>query len=216
MILKSFWFKFSIALLLVGFLPATAMAASVTLRWQHNQENDISGYNVYYGTSSRNYRAPIPVGNTTSYEVDNLSEGMRYYFTVTATDTSGNESGYSSEVTVTANANLNDSIENTPDYPNSIRLSTNESSPVSSGNVVELIAQASGGTNLEYRFWIGQISSISRVWQWEMVQDYSPNNTFRWNTNGYEGQYLLQADVRNFGSTESYQQYDRISGFAVY
>ena len=82
--------------------PAMADAASVTLRWQANQEPDISGYNVYYGTSSRSYGAPIPVGNTTSHTIDNLAEGTTYYFALTATDTSGNESGFSSEVSANA------------------------------------------------------------------------------------------------------------------
>ena len=102
MMRKSLQIKFGIALLLIVLLPAAAMAASVTLRWQANQEPDISGYNVYYGTSSRNYGAPIPVGNTTSHTVDNLTEGTTYYFAITATDTSNNESGYSSEVTANA------------------------------------------------------------------------------------------------------------------
>ncbi len=93
----------SLLIILVLILaPAVAFSASVSLRWQANNEPDISGYNIYYGTSSRNYGLPIPVGNATSHTVDNLTEGATYYFSVTARDTSGNESGYSSEVTANA------------------------------------------------------------------------------------------------------------------
>ena len=82
-------------------LPCIVFASSVMLTWKASPEPDIAGYWVYYGTSSRVYGPPIPVGNVTSYTVSGLEEGMTYYFTVTAVDTSGNESGYSVEITVT-------------------------------------------------------------------------------------------------------------------
>ena len=82
--------------------PAASWAASVTLRWDANTEPDIASYNLYYGTASRTYGLPLPAGNTTSYTVDNLDEGRTYYFALTALDTSGNESGYSSEITANA------------------------------------------------------------------------------------------------------------------
>ncbi|MCD4720922.1 MAG: fibronectin type III domain-containing protein, partial [Desulfobacula sp.] len=67
----------------------------ILLTWQANSENDISGYRVYYGTSSRNYGLPIPE-NGTEYSITGLNSGVTYYFAVSAVDTSGNESGYSS------------------------------------------------------------------------------------------------------------------------
>ena len=95
----------SILIILVVFLvaiPISAFAASVNLRWKANTEPDISSYNVYFGTSSRNYGSPIPTGNVTSYVIDGLVEGRKYYFAITAVDTSGNESGFSSEVSANA------------------------------------------------------------------------------------------------------------------
>jgi len=83
-------------------VPAASWAASVTLRWQANSEPDIAGYNLYYGTASRAYGPPLPASKATSYTVDNLVEGRTYYFALTALDTSGNESGYSSEISATA------------------------------------------------------------------------------------------------------------------
>jgi PKD repeat protein len=59
---------------------------------------DINGYRVYYGNSSRNYTRIINVGNNMTYDVNDLAEGLTYYFAVTAYDTSGNESLYSNEV----------------------------------------------------------------------------------------------------------------------
>ena len=69
---------------------------TVTLSWEANTESDLAGYKIYRGTSSRVYTHIIDVGDVTSFtltidaEVDN-------YLALTAYDTSGNESGYSSE-----------------------------------------------------------------------------------------------------------------------
>ena len=81
-----------------SFLPGITFAGSAVLSWGSNSEPDIAGYNIHYGTLQRSYSSPIPVGKVTTYTVNNLDEGEKYYFAVTALDTSGNESGYSTEV----------------------------------------------------------------------------------------------------------------------
>ncbi|MBT0652939.1 fibronectin type III domain-containing protein [Geobacter luticola] len=58
----------------------------------------INGYKLHVGSASRNYSQTIDVGNTTTYALNNLSEGSTYYFTVTDYDGAGNESGYSNEI----------------------------------------------------------------------------------------------------------------------
>ena len=123
-----------LALLLIVF-PTVANAASVTLSWQANQEPDISSYNVYYGTQTRNYGLPIPAGSGTSYTVDNLTEGTTYYFALTAVDTSGNESGYSIE----RSADATSSEPATEDYR--LLLSTHSDH----SNAVELSGQTVSG-----------------------------------------------------------------------
>ena len=47
---------------------------------------------MYVGTSPGSYNTTIDVGKVTSYSLANLKSGVTYYFTVTAYDTSGNES----------------------------------------------------------------------------------------------------------------------------
>jgi Fibronectin type III domain len=126
--------KYVLALLLIVF-PTTVLAASVTLRWQANTEPDISGYNLYYGTEEREYGLPIPVSNVTSHTIDNLVEGATYYFALTAVDTSGNESGYSTEVT----ANATSTEPATEDYQ--LLLSTNSDH----SNAVTLNGQSISG-----------------------------------------------------------------------
>ncbi len=80
-------------------------AGRATLSWEPPTTNadgtpltDLAGYKIYYGTSANNYSQNIDVGNVTTYTIDNLTEGLTYYFVATAYDTSGNESEYSNEV----------------------------------------------------------------------------------------------------------------------
>lgn len=78
----------------------SAFAENMDLSWDSNTESDLAGYKVYYGSSSGNYGIPIDIGNRTTYTLTGLDLGT-YYFSVTAYDTSGNESGFSNEVSKT-------------------------------------------------------------------------------------------------------------------
>lgn len=91
----------ALTIILIFGLTSIVSAETVGLAWNANTESDLSGYRVYVGTESRAYRMPIDVGNTTAYEVLDLEAGITYFFAVTAYDTSGNESGFSNEVTET-------------------------------------------------------------------------------------------------------------------
>jgi hypothetical protein len=70
----------------------------VTLAWNRSLGQDIAGYRLYYGTSSRGRMQTIDVGNATTTTVSNLTAGTTYYFIVTAYDTSNHESSPSNEV----------------------------------------------------------------------------------------------------------------------
>ncbi len=79
---------------------AVAFAGDAVLSWDPNTEPDLAGYKVYSGTASGIYGTPIDTGNLTTQTVTGLSSGT-YFFAVTAYDTSGNESGFSNEVSKT-------------------------------------------------------------------------------------------------------------------
>ena len=84
------------------FLSSNAAhAATVTLAWDSNEEMDVAGYRVYYGTTSGHYTTMISVGNKTSCTITNLEPGQTYYFNATAYEFSGNESGFSDEIPYT-------------------------------------------------------------------------------------------------------------------
>lgn len=79
---------------------AISYAAQVTLEWDANSEPNLSGYNIYYGKSTRDYDMTSDVGNWTSVTIADLEDNETYYFAVTAYNTDGDESGYSSEVCI--------------------------------------------------------------------------------------------------------------------
>ncbi|MDZ7366230.1 MAG: fibronectin type III domain-containing protein [candidate division KSB1 bacterium] len=83
----------------LGILPPSfLLAGSLKASWNANTEPDLAGYKIYYGESSGNYTSSINVGKVTQYTVNQLKDGVVYYFAVTAYDSAGNESGYSLEV----------------------------------------------------------------------------------------------------------------------
>lgn len=94
-------FLFIAALLFFAF-PSLLFGGTATLRWQSNVDPDLAGYRIYYGTQSRKYGPPVTVDKSaTTYTINNLPEGSTYFFALTAVDTSGNESVYSTEVSKT-------------------------------------------------------------------------------------------------------------------
>jgi len=97
------WLAAFVLIALTIFITGNAFSA-VTLSWNAPNSNtdgtpltDLSGYEIYYGTSSGNYAHSVNVGNVRSYTFANLSAGT-YYFVATAYNTSGVESAYSNEV----------------------------------------------------------------------------------------------------------------------
>ena len=85
-------------------VPAAAAGFFATIAWSAPTKNadnsslkDLAGYKVYVGTSSHKYSSVRNAGKVTQFTVGPLAAGT-YYFCVTAYDTSGNESAYSTEV----------------------------------------------------------------------------------------------------------------------
>ena len=90
-----------LAFFFIGLSASPAFpASSIQLSWDANPEPDLMGYNVYMGTSQGSYNTTKNAGPNPSYVFQNLSQGITYYFTVTAYDQTKNESLPSEEVSV--------------------------------------------------------------------------------------------------------------------
>ncbi len=85
-------------------LMATPGNKKVTLDWDDNTEADLAGYNVYRSEVSGGPYTKVATVATVTLSKHNdtgLTNGTTYYYVVTAFDDSGNESGYSAEVSAT-------------------------------------------------------------------------------------------------------------------
>jgi len=96
-----------LGVLVLLFLAAPALSADVTLAWDPNGEADLEGYGVYFklGASGPPYDLfgyvtlqELNDPDNPAFAVTGLAKGSSYYFSVTAYDTAGNESGYSTPV----------------------------------------------------------------------------------------------------------------------
>jgi Fibronectin type III domain len=100
---KKFYFIVFISAWLAGFesaaasIPQPSLPGNVTLTWIPSTNPNVTGYNIYYGTTSGNYTKKIIAGNTTSVTISNLNCGSTYYFAATAYDNQEDESGFSNE-----------------------------------------------------------------------------------------------------------------------
>ena len=108
---KSTWvILLPVALLTLSCSRSTTLSGvssdgGVTLEWAAPSANnddspltDLAGYKIRYGTEPGVYAVTADAGNVTSYQVQNLERGKTYYFTVTAVNTTGNESAPSNEL----------------------------------------------------------------------------------------------------------------------
>ncbi len=85
-----------------GSSTTVAQGGVIKLEWDANTEPGVSGYKVYYGTTSGTYDNSIDAGNSTEFVLSGLSKGQTYYIAVTAYDGSSKESGFSNEVSGSA------------------------------------------------------------------------------------------------------------------
>jgi hypothetical protein len=103
---------FSALFLFVTLAPGSALAKNLTLAWDANTESDVVGYKLYYkadsssaplnGTGALEGPSPINVGKATTATLSGLADDRIHYITVTAYNSSGQESTYSNIVTSAA------------------------------------------------------------------------------------------------------------------
>ena len=73
---------------------------SVTLEWEPNDEPNVTGYKLHYGTESGNYTNSLEEVNKTELEVP-IPIDVTYYCAVTAVNSIGFESSFSAEIAIT-------------------------------------------------------------------------------------------------------------------
>jgi len=82
-----------------GLWAASVSAAqTVNLAWDPSPDSGVGFYRVHYGTTTGAYSLTTNSGTATSLTVSGLTEGVTYYFAVTAVGTNQLESDFSNEV----------------------------------------------------------------------------------------------------------------------
>jgi len=87
--------------------PSRSFSADLTLAWDSNLEADLEGYGVYFkkGAPGPPYDlfghvvlSELSDPDNPTFTMTDLEKGSRYFITLTAYDTAGNESGYADPV----------------------------------------------------------------------------------------------------------------------
>ncbi len=97
---------FFIIFVLFILIKTNVITGKATITWNENKESNLAGYRIYYGTSPRKGNKPEDSAYTEkvdskmahSYKFQKLSLFKTYYFSTTAYNKAGMESGLSAEV----------------------------------------------------------------------------------------------------------------------
>ena len=84
-------------LLLCSTITTFCFAGTATLMWNAPTGSTVSGYNLYYGTTSNPTTKATIANPVTTAAIVNITSGKTYYFTVTAYNTAG-ESTHSNQI----------------------------------------------------------------------------------------------------------------------
>ncbi len=148
---------FSKLLFLITFLITAEVYSqtNITLVWDANKESDLIGYNLYQGTNSGKYDSIYPVNNT-NFVVSKLSANTKYYFALTAVNSTGLESFKSVEVSYTP-TNLPVIVDT--NFP------TLKVTPIYTVTASIGVFQIINGTNIFETNYIQSINSVSLSWE---------------------------------------------------
>src|SRR5262245_60634440 len=137
------WIFWVGATLLLILLPSAVSAGTIKLAWDPVGDPDLSGYKVYYGTSSGVYTNSTPTGTQTAVSITNLQDCRVYYLAVKAVDANGNESmTFSNEI-----SGMSAPAPNTV-TPNAVNQATNAQQVTISGTNFDTQARPDFGPDI--------------------------------------------------------------------
>ena len=121
----------------ISIAPTNAprLAQNITMAWDASPDSAVTGYNLYYGTTSGVYAGKLDVGNVLTTTVNITPRGVLYYFAAAAYDANGIESPFSNEIST-----------NAPNLIPQSTLSLSPAGPLAYGSTNSL--STSGGSGL--------------------------------------------------------------------
>ncbi len=89
---------------------------------------------------------------------------------------------------------------NNLDAMSAVSLSTAPTSPQPAGTLVTLTGTPTGGNGrFEYQY---RVRGPATGAVWQILQDWTPSNTYQWDTTPYTGTHRVQVRARNAGSID--------------
>jgi hypothetical protein len=152
------------------FSPCANLFAAM-LQWDANPEPNIAGYRVHMGPQAGQYESVIDVGLATEMLVPPLEPDRPCFFSVTAYDSEGMESGFSDEI----NCTLSASITNGTTVTNAVLLV-----PLSlkfSGRTLPMHISFVGEASKEY-----QVQATTDFQSWQVIHTITlpANGLYQW------------------------------------
>jgi len=93
--------KIIVTVMLVIATCIVVLSSNVKVNWTHGGEsNTVSGYNIYYGSSSKNYTNVTKTGYVTNTVISNLSSNSTFYFSGTTLGFNNLETDFGNEVKI--------------------------------------------------------------------------------------------------------------------
>lgn len=170
-----------------------ALAASVNLTWNPSADTNVTGYVLYYGTTSGTYTNSVAAGSGTNFVMSGLTAGTTYYFNAVSVDANGDESTYAGETFYAVPAAVV--------APSASMISV---SAVTSTSVTLSWAANTNSAVSGYEFYYGSASGQYTHWQYVpgtstslVISGLTPGNTYYFNavTLGSNGQSPLVGEV---------------------
>ena len=126
---------------------------ALRIQWEASDVAYLAGYRVYAGCESGQYCDTLDVGNVIEYNLKafGMECGKTYYFSVTAYDDWGNESGFSPEISYTAeeSGTSTDVNEGVSGYgPREFNLVQNYPNPFNPTTTISFTLEEHGPVNL--------------------------------------------------------------------
>jgi hypothetical protein len=109
-----------------GPTPPVLSGTSATLSWNETSSDPVVSFNMYVGTTSGVYAAPINIGNVLTYTLMGLNPSTTYFVAVTALDAAGKESLKSNEVSFRTGAVSTSGITPSITLPANYKLAWNQ------------------------------------------------------------------------------------------
>jgi hypothetical protein len=103
MIFREGWARWLFVMVILGiiFPVSQVMGGGVNLTWIPTSNTNVTGYEVYYGTSSSNYDNWMFAGKGTNVIINGLTPGMTYYFNAASIDVYGERSEFAGQTSYT-------------------------------------------------------------------------------------------------------------------